>query len=491
MAVMTTAPTPIGAGALFFAPYSKSRKERICMLENVLQDSLRTAVIDVARIVRENGGRALLVGGAVRDMLLGADSAKDVDIEVFGIGVDRLQDILKTRFKIDLVGLSFGVLKLHHYDIDVSLPRRESKRGLGHKGFEIFSDPSIPVEEAALRRDFTINAIYCDPLTDEIIDPVGGVADLTNRVLRHVSDKFVEDPLRVLRGMQFVARFNLDAAPETIELCRQMTMEGLPPERLYAEWEKLLLKGIKISKGLDFLRETGWVRYFPELNALIDCEQEPEWHPEGDVWNHTCMCLDVFAENRTGDDIEDLTVGFAVLCHDLGKPATTKHMDGRIRSLGHDTVGVKPTLAFLRRLTNEERILKEVPPLVKSHMSPYALWKSNAGDAAIRRLAVKVIRIDRLCRVTYADNFGRAIEEKSDVEIKWLLDQAERLRIKDSAPKPLMMGRDLIEMGLTPSPKFGEILSKCFEAQLEGVFSDREGGRKWLEDYVQSKISYR
>ena len=461
------------------------------MLKGVLSESLYSAIITIAELVKENGGRALIVGGAVRDMLFGGYSVKDVDIEVFGIKGEMLQEILKTRFEIDLVGLSFGVLKIKHYDIDVSLPRRESKKGLGHKGFEIYSDPFISVDEAATRRDFTINAIYYDPLQEEIIDPVGGVCDLNNRVLRHVSEKFAEDPLRVLRGMQFAARFGLTVAPETIEMCRGMSSEDLPGERLYGEWEKLLLKGKEISKGLLFLRATNWVEYYPELKALIGCKQDPEWHPEGDVWNHTCRCLDVFAKNRIGDEKEDLIVGFGVLCHDFGKPATTKVINGRIRSLGHDVVGVKPTLRFLKRLTKEERILKEVPPLVKFHMSPFALWRSKAKDAAIRRLAVKVVRIDRLCRVAHADSFSRDdIPGKSNEEIKWLLDKAESLRVAAAAPKPLILGRDLINLGLKPSPKFGEILSKCFDAQLEGVFSDYESGKVYLENLIRNNCGF-
>ena len=202
--------------------------------------------------------------------------------------------------------------------------------------------------------------------------------------MRHVSDKFVEDPLRVLRGMQFVARFDLQPAPETIALCQTVGIEDLPPERLFEEWAKLLTKGCQIGKGLAFLRATGWVRHFPELQRLIGCQQDPAWHPEGDVWNHTCLCLDAFARRRIGDPDEDLIVGLAVLCHDFGKPATTRFQNGHIRSLGHDEEGVKPTLSFLRRLTNEERILREVPPLVQCHMQPFALWKSKAGDAAIR-----------------------------------------------------------------------------------------------------------
>ena len=229
---------------------------------------MNEAVRTVAEIVRRAGGRALLVGGCVRDGLLGGDP-KDFDIECFGVSAADLQSALSERFDLDLVGASFGVIKLHGHDIDVAMPRRETKLGLGHRAFEMECDPSLTLEEASARRDFTVNAIYLDPLTGETLDPWNGRADLERRVLRHVGEHFAEDPLRVLRGMQFVARFGLDPAPETVEVCRAMTPEGLASERLMGEWSKLLLQGVEISKGLNFLRDTGWVQYYPELVALI------------------------------------------------------------------------------------------------------------------------------------------------------------------------------------------------------------------------------
>ena len=444
-----------------------------------LKPELRDAISAIAELSRAAGGRALMVGGAVRDLLLGAKDVKDVDIEVFGIEPQKLQDTLSRRFAFDPCGVSFGVLKLKHIDIDVSLPRRESKRGIGHKGFLIDSDPGLSVKEAASRRDFTVNALYFDPIEGRVEDPHGGLRDLEDRVLRHVSEKFSEDPLRVLRGMQFVARFGLAPAPETVAVCRTISIENLPPERIFEEWAKLLRKGVHIGRGLAFLRATRWVRYFPELNALIGCKQDRKWHPEGDVWNHTCLCLDAFARHRTGDPGEDLIVGLAVLCHDFGKPATTRFLRGHLRSLGHDEAGVAPTLSFLRRLTNEERILKEVPPLVQCHMQPFSLWKAHAGDAAVRRLAMKVVRIDRLLRVAHADDEGRLPEmqggSSSGEDLAWLAERAERLRIAAAAPKPVLMGRHLIEMGYKPSGEFGKWLAAVFEAQLDGAFSDLDG----------------
>ena len=443
------------------------------------------AVLEIARIVRNAGGRAFLVGGCVRDSLLSKSDVKDFDIEVFGLAPDVLREALEKRFRLDLVGLSFGVLKIHGHDIDVSLPRRESKQGTGHKGFLIDSDPMMSVRDAASRRDFTVNAIYLDPLTGEYEDPWRGREDLSNGILRHVSEKFAEDPLRVLRGMQFVARFGLEPHSSTLRLCQTMSIENLPPERLMEEWKKFLLKGIRMSNGLDFLRRTGWVRHFPELSRLIGCKQEPEWHPEGDVWNHTCCCLNAFAAERhlCSDDHENLVVGLAVLCHDFGKPFCSRFdsKKNRIRSLGHDVQGVEPTLSFLKRLTNEERLLKEVPPLVKCHMLPYAMWKGDSRDSAIRRLALRVGSIDRLIRVCAADAAGRPPFPKDCESLEWLAKEASRLKVRDAIPKPIVQGRDLISLGMKPGIEFGAILKRCFEAQLDGVFYDHDGGMEYLK----------
>ena len=457
---------------------------------SALAPRLLAATRDIASLVREAGGRALMVGGAVRDLIVGGIEVKDVDIEVFGVEPDALQRLLAPKYPFDACGVSFGVLKVKGYDIDVALPRRESKLGEGHRAFAIASDPTLSVFDASTRRDFTVNAIYCDPLTGEVEDPHGGLADLENRILRHVSPKFREDPLRVLRGMQFVARFDLTPAPETIEICRTIGIEGLASERLFEEWAKLLTKGVAIGKGLEFLKATGWLRYFPELAALVGCEQDPAWHPEGDVWEHTKLCLDAFARRRTGDRDEDLVVGLAVLCHDLGKPATTKYdaTTGHIRSIGHDEAGLEPTLSFLRRITNEERLLKEVPPLVTSHMQPFALWKSKAGDAAIRRLSLKVMRIDRLIRVARADDEGRLPDRvpssTGGEDLAWLAAAAERLRIASEAPKPILMGRHLIELGYKPSRQFGPWLEAVFEAQLDGAFADLDGAIAYFKTNV-------
>ncbi|MGE9293214.1 MAG: CCA tRNA nucleotidyltransferase, partial [Puniceicoccales bacterium] len=386
------------------------------------------------------------------------------------------------------VGRAFGVFKLRGLELDVSLPRRESKQGAGHRGFAVTGDPHMSPLEAASRRDFTINALSWDPLADELIDPFNGRADLEMRLLRHTSDKFSEDPLRVLRAMQFLARFELAIAPETLELCRSITPENLPRERLFAEWEKLIVKGVRPSLGLTFLKESGWVQYTPELDALIDCQQDPKWHPEGDVWTHTLHCMDAFAAQRTGEAWEDLVVGLAVLCHDMGKPDTTyTDEDGRIRSPRHDVEGIIPAEKFLRRLTNQQQLIEDVLILVETHMRPALLHKDDASDSAVRRLARKVGRIDRLIRVAQADMGGRPPLPAAFPAGRWLLDRADNLAVKDAAPAPIIQGRHLIALGLKPGKHFSPLIDACYEAQLDGAFHDEAGAVAYLRGLVSSQ----
>lgn len=439
-------------------------------------------VLAICRHIRAVGGRAMLVGGSVRDALQKIPP-KDLDLEVYELEQDSLIAVLSRRHVVDLVGKSFGVLKLHHLPVDISLPRREEKSGTGHKGFDIQTDPWLSPAEAAKRRDFTINAISYDPLENTLYDPCNGITDLENATLRHTSPKFVEDPLRVLRGMQFAARFDMQVAPETVALCRTLGLEGLSSERIFDEWVKLIVKGVKPSRGLNFIKDCGWVRFFPELESLIGCQQDPEWHPEGDVWIHTLHCLDAFAAQRTGDEYEDLVVGLAVLCHDLGKPLTTVFERGRLRSPGHEEAGAEPTRTFLRRMTARTDLIKDVVSLVIHHLRPHMLFTARSGDNAIRRLA-RNTRIDRLVRVSRADMAGRPPTPFcGDPAGDWLLARAEELQIADSAPKPIVLGRHLIPLGYEPGPNLGRILNACYEAQLDGLFNNLEDGIAFAIQY--------
>jgi len=452
----------------------------------IVEPELFRSLVDVCSIIAKAGGKAWLVGGSVRDCMRGINS-QDLDLEVFGLPAADLQEVLAKHFKLDLVGQSFGILKFKGMPLDVGLPRRESKLGLGHRGFAINSDPFMTLKEAAARRDFTFNAIYVDPMTGQVEDPWGGVGDLKNGILRHTSPAFSEDPLRVLRAMQFMARFNLKAAPETVQLCRTIGMEGLAPERIHGEWMKLITLGEKPSLGLQFLHDTGWLKFFPELERLRGCPQDPAWHPEGDVWTHTLHCLDVFAHEKTGDGWEDLVVGMAVLCHDLGKPDTTETgKDGRIRSLGHEEVGVEITRKFLGRITAHQKLVREVTPLVREHMRPVTLFKSDVSDEGIRRLAVRVGRVDRLVRVARADALGRPPLASTEFPAgDWLIARAEALGIGSTIPEPLIFGRHLIQLGLEPGTEFGKLLSQCYEAQLAGQVRTIDEGLEFIQGLIQ------
>ena len=441
-----------------------------------LGPALAGVVARVCALVRQAGGRAWLVGGTVRDCALGLEPA-DADLEVFGVEPDRLQALLGAEFPLDLVGRSFGILKLKDWPVDVGVPRRESRSGPGHRDFIVHADPHLPLPAAAARRDFTINAVYLDPLDGEVADPWHGLADLAAGRLRHTSAAFAEDPLRVLRAMQLASRFALDVEPATVAACREMTPEGLARERLFGEWEKLLVLGGEPSRGLALLRDCGWLPHYPELAALPGCPQDARWHPEGDVWIHTLHCLDAFARELTGDRREDLVVGLAVLCHDLGKPATTRVADGRVRSYGHEAHGCGLARSLLARLTGSEALVSQVVPLVREHLRPVSLHREQASDAAIRRLAARVGRLDRLVRVARADAFGRPPLPATEFPAgDWLLEAARRLGVASGPPAPLVLGRHLLALGLEPGPRYGEWLDLCYEAQLAGRFDDEAGG---------------
>ena len=439
----------------------------------------------VVELLRDAGGRPFLVGGCVRDALLQVP-VLDVDIEVYGLGTRQIEAALRKEFGIITVGAAFGVTKLKDFPVDVSVPRRENRTGAKHTDFDVQADPSMTPKDAAERRDFTLNAIMWNPFTGEVVDPWGGVADLQARRLRHVSAKFAEDPLRVLRAMQFAARFEFTVAPETTALCATLSQADLPPERLMEEWTKLILRGVKPSVGLNFLRDCGWSKFYPELHAMIGVPQDSEWHPEGCVWTHTGLCLDAFAKARVGNRDEDLIVGLSVLLHDIGKAPTTKKEphDDRWHAYGHEEASFNLAPKFLSQITREVKLIDSILPLVRWHAQPWELFRAKAGDAAVRRLANKVVRIDRLVRVDEADRKGRGSKSTAEPSPQgiWLTERAAALHLQDSAPKKIVLGRHLIAMGHKPAGWFSEVLEEAFEAQLDGVFGDEAGGLVWLKE---------
>jgi len=437
-------------------------------------------IVLLSLAVRDAGGRALLVGGCVRDALMGAQP-KDWDLEVYGVAPERLREILDQFGPVNVVGEAFTVYKLGS-DVDVSLPRRERKSGRGHRAFVIEGDPLMDVTEATRRRDFTINAILQDPITSEIIDPFDGRGDLERGVLRAVSrDTFAEDSLRVLRAAQFAARFEFGIDPHTVELCRAIDLSDLPAERIWGELEKLLLRAQQPSIGLDWFQKLGVLdQLFPEINVLRGVPQDPEWHPEGDVFVHTKLTVDRARELIEGLSYpRQVTVMVAALAHDFGKPATTGFVEGRLRSRGHEAAGVPPTESFLSRINihtiDGYNVRNQVISLVREHLKPGEFFKKRdeVGDGAFRRLARRC-EPDLLYRVAKADSLGRNAswvpQEKwygSEAQ-DWFIERARQLDVAQRAPEPLLLGRHLLRLGVAPGPRIGEITRAVYEMQLDG-----------------------
>ena len=443
-------------------------------------------VCTLARAVKEKGGRALLVGGSVRDEVLGVPS-KDFDIEIYGLTPAAVEKIIKPLGRVDAIGQAFGILKLTKpggLDIDISLPRSDSKIGAGHRGFEVKVDPTMSIREAAKRRDFTFNALSKDPLTGEIFDPFGGVKDLHERRLKVTDhERFRDDPLRVFRGAQFIARFGLRSDPETLAIMQSMASDiaTLPKERIRDEWEKLLLKSEQPSLGLHTLQEVGIIApYFPELQALRGTKQEFDWHPEGDVWTHTLLVADSAAAiiryyGLTGDEAR--TVMWASLCHDLGKPETTAYMNGRVRSHAHEGAGVEPTRTFLEKIGLDNDTTTKCIAIVRDHLWPTVMYlkhlqKEETSDGAFRRLARRIhpATIAELTYVAEADHRGRGpFVDPAHLEQfllpdpyaagAWVRKHAQELAIYKETPKPILQGRDLIGLGFQPGKEFGRVIA--------------------------------
>lgn len=439
----------------------------------------------VIEALAARGGRPYIVGGAVRDALLGL-TAKDLDLEVFGLPAAVVREVLAGFGAVNAVGEAFTVFKLSGLEgldgaVDVSLPRRDSKAGPGHRGIQVEGDPTLSLEEAARRRDFTINALLFDPLRGELHDPHGGERDLRARLLRAVdASHFGEDPLRALRAVQLAARFDLTVDAATAALCRAMPLRELPAERILGEMERLLLEARRPSIGLRLLKEWGMLPVIaPELEPLAATPQDPAWHPEGDVWTHTLLAMDEAAPLIAGlDRPRALAVTLATLAHDLGKPATTQTIDGRIRSLGHEEAGVPLAEALLERwgvhTLHGYDVRGQVLGLVGNHLKPGQLYDDRArvSDGAIRRLARKC-EPALLYRVARADCLGRT-GDFPPVAMEWFLERVQQLEVAVRPPAPILMGRHVVALGVPPGPEVGRIVSAVYERQLDGAVTNLE-----------------
>lgn len=457
---------------------------------------ISAAVINLCEAVRAAGGRALLVGGWVRDYVRtgGASAGVDYDIECFGLAAEVLRALLDQHGAVNAVGEAFTVYKVRLYDpqarpkrfvVDVSLPRRESKVGRGHRGFMVTGDPLMTIEEAARRRDFTINAIMFDPLTGEFLDPYDGRADLQRGLLRVVDPRtFIEDSLRVLRAVQFAARFEFTIDDATVALCRSIALDDLPAERIWAEVEKWLLQARRPSVGWHAAHTLGVTeKLWPEIHALIGCPQNPLKHPEGDVFVHTGMVLD--EARKLVDDLphpqklaKKLAVMLGALCHDFGKPVKTIIETGSVKAAGHEDAGAALTENWLVRLKvftfDNYDVRAQAVALARLHAVPYQ-WNKNKDtitDGDFRRLALRV-EPDLLYRVALADCLGREGNFPPVAE-EWFIERARALDVTEHAPEPLLLGRHLLTLGLPPGKRIGEITKAVYELQLDGTVTTTE-----------------
>ncbi|MDX8383224.1 MAG: tRNA nucleotidyltransferase [Ghiorsea sp.] len=454
-------------------------------MPKLYSDTIPDALLQVCEKIIQVGGQAWLVGGCVRDLLL-SKPPHDWDVEVYGLPLDALQHTLEKLGHCTFVGKQFGVFKLRRNSltIDIALPRTEIKVGAGHKSFAVTPDPFINPEQAVLRRDFTINAMMFDPLSETLLDFHHGYDDLLAKKLQHVSPAFAEDPLRPLRAMQFAARFRCTLAADTAALCQTLKAEypSLPLSRIWQEWKKWAMADDP-SFGLQALRDMGWLDVYPELLSLIGCPQDAYWHPEGDVWVHTCLVVDAAAglkAERSLSEQEQLWLVFAALCHDLGKPEVTfEDVSGKIHSPKHDHIGKGLAASFLASIAAPKSIKPIILPLVQEHM---AHLYGDMSVKAVSRLAYRLspASIELWEVLTEADASGRAPAPASRPALPWL-QCAKELKVQHEKPRAIVTGKLLMAWGTLPTPAMGKALKKAYQAQLDGCFADEMSGKSWLE----------
>lgn len=455
----------------------------------------------IVRELHSAGYRAMVVGGAVRDALLGG-RPKDFDIEVYGIAYDMLAGILARHGRVDLVGKSFGVVKLNvgDHEYDFSVPRRDSKLGLKHRDFQTTFDATILPREAASRRDFTINAMAYDPVAGELLDFFGGAEDLRKGVLRATSEAFAEDPLRVLRGMQFACRFDLTLEPGTAAMCRSIVDQygTIARERVADEFMKWAVKASRPGRIAAYLAASGWDVHFPEIARLSGVQQDPHWHPEGDVGTHTMLVVDAAAriahrestlEKLEGDDRAVLL--FAALSHDFAKATTTalREREGRLRwtSWGHEAEGGPMARAFLDRIGIKSAIVDRVVPMVENHLASSSIGR-EATPRAVRRLAMRLApaTITDLLRLIEADHSGRPPLPIGLPEGAVRIREMAQAQAVDRGPQaPLILGRHVLPyFDGQPGRHIGEVTAAAYEAQADGAFSNQQEALEWLERHM-------
>ncbi|HJM69189.1 MAG TPA: HD domain-containing protein [Candidatus Babeliales bacterium] len=446
---------------------------------------------EIIKAIHNSGGYAFLVGGAVRDLLLGKET-KDLDIEVHGLTLEQLAQVLEQFGYVNYVGKAYGVLRLEKLDIDWSIPRKDRS---GRKP-EVEIDPDMPLEQAFKRRDLTINAMGIDLHTLKLVDPFNGTKDLEHRIFRPTDQAFfIEDPLRLFRVMQFVSRFDGTPTLELDQICKEMDLSDVSRERIEQEFFKMLLRSKRPSLGIRWLADIGRLKdVLPELYQTIGILQNPDWHPEGDVFEHTMQALDQAALLDYDSEEERIAIMFAALCHDLGKSTTTKYVDGKWRSIGHAAAGVSLTTSLLKRIIGKKELIKTIGKLVKYHMEPYIFIAGGAGPGAYKRLASKLApqtNIAQLVKVNTADKRGRQGAKKEDLAKSFLEDSefamiAKRYGVYYNPETPVLRGEDIKDL-VEPGPKMGWLLERVYQWQIENSVTDRERLRRYVQMMCKEK----
>jgi tRNA nucleotidyltransferase (CCA-adding enzyme) len=458
----------------------KLNSSNLNSLKNLIdQNSLVPKIINK---ISDQGGKIFLVGGAVRDLLLNIPT-KDLDIEVHGITSDNLEKILKSFGHVNLVGKIFGVFRIDNLDIDWSLPRTDTS---GRKP-DVKIDPFMSIKEAFRRRDLTINSMSIDLITFELVDPFEGYKDLQNKILRATDPKlFLEDPLRFYRVMQFIGRFEMLPNDELNVICASMDIQNVSVERIDQEFRKLFLKSKRPSLGIDWLRKINRLaEILPELNKTIGVLQELEWHPEGDVYEHSLQALDASETLQYDSDSEKLILMWSALCHDLGKVSTTFIKDNRIVSYEHEIESEILARKLLKRVTRDFGLIDSVCRLVRYHMQPGQFILQNSKPSAYKRLASKLApyaNLKMLSKLFYADRAGRNPKQGAPLtckfkEVNEFINKITSLNISKKPEEPILHGRDLMDI-VPPGPQMGELLKKAYEIQIDEEIKDKEELKK-------------
>lgn len=438
----------------------------------------------IGKRVQEIGGSVYYVGGHVRDELLGIES-KDIDIEVHGVSIEQLKEILSEYGEVDVVGQSFGIFMIKGCDLDISMPRIERAKGVGHRDFHVYVQPDLGTFKAAKRRDFTINSIMKNVINGEIIDHYNGIEDIKKGILRCVDEEtFPEDPLRVLRAARFGAKLGFKIDSDTMELCSKVDLSVLSKERVYDEVKRALVQSHKPSYFFENLRDMNQLGvWFKEIEDLIGVVQPVEHHKEGDVWNHTMLVIDEAAKYRKYVEKPEYFM-FAALCHDLGKVSTTEEINGKIHALGHEEAGVEIGREFLGRLTGDKNLKSYVKNMTLLHMKPNMFANNNSKVKSTNKLFYQSVDVDGLILLAKADHFGRVDPGQYENVEKYLAERKDHYL--EMMKKPYVSGRDLIEAGLKPGEEFSEILAYAEKLRMAEI--DKENALKQVLAYAGKLI---